>query len=99
MGQGSTASLMVSWPKGVQALVPLLATGPTQCEHASVQNPACRLITGSAALLVCGAASALLKLQQDTRAGEQRKSTAGSRLVCKQPLFASATCKPAMQPC
>ncbi len=30
----------------------------------SVLNPACKLITGSAALLVCGAASALLKLQE-----------------------------------
>ena len=34
---------------------------------------ACRLITGSAALLVWGAASALLKLQVEARAGEQRQ--------------------------
>ena len=41
------------------------------CGGTSVLDPACRLITGSAALLVCVAASAVLKLQQEARAGKQ----------------------------
>ena len=53
-------------------------------------NPACRLVTGSAALPACGAASALLKLRKEARAGEQKQVTTGSRVVCKRRLSASA---------
>ena len=50
----------------------------------SVLDPACTLITGSAALLVCGAASALPKLQEEARAGEQRLITTGNRFIGRQ---------------
>ena len=64
--------------------------------HLSKSYPASRLITGSAALLGCGAASAPLKLLQEARAGEQRRGTTGSQLICRQRLSANAECA---EPC
>ena len=57
--------------------------------HPSNSEAACSHMSGSAALVVCGAASALLKLQAEARAGERRQLTTGSK--CK--LQAAPVCK------
>ena len=76
------------------AYVQVSGVGQKRPRHclASIIGPVCSLIAGNAALLLCDTASALLKLQKGARAGEQRHSTTGSRLMCKQNLTASAPC-------
>ena len=57
---------------GLSGLTGPWAPSVRACMLPSDSYPACQVITGGAALLVCGAASAVLKLQEEARAEEAR---------------------------
>ena len=70
------------------------------CMLPSNSYTACRLTTGSAALLVCDAASALLTLQEEARVAEQRQFLTGSIWICRKRLSARALrAEPVIQGC